>query len=67
MKENKIIFITGAARSGTSLTAGVIKLSGAWMGSTSGPTIYNKKGMFENGDIRERCIKPLFNKLIIKT
>jgi|APSaa5957512535_1039671.scaffolds.fasta_scaffold05366_11 hypothetical protein len=63
MKENKIIFITGAARSGTSLTAGVIKLSGAWMGSTSGPTIYNKKGMFENGDIRERCIKPLFNKL----
>jgi hypothetical protein len=46
------IFITGAARSGTSMTAGVINLCGAWGGVMSGPTIHNKKGMFENNALR---------------
>ncbi len=44
--------ITGCARSGTSMTAGIIHQGGAWGGELSGPTIYNKKGMFENAEIR---------------
>ncbi len=59
----KPILITGAARSGTSLTAGVARLCGGWGGICSGGTIYNKKGMFENHDIREKCVKPLLRKL----
>ena len=39
------IIITGCARSGTSLTAGVINICGAGGGEMSGATIYNKKGM----------------------
>lgn len=58
-----IILVTGAARSGTSLSTGVIDICGAWGGDMAGPTIYNKKGMFENNDIREKCVKPLFKKL----
>ena len=39
------ILITGAARSGTSMSAGVVSLCGAWGGELSGPNVYNKKGM----------------------
>jgi hypothetical protein len=53
------IIITGCARSGTSLTAGVINICGAEGGEMSGATIYNKKGMFENADIRNNLVKPL--------
>ncbi len=54
----KPILITGAARSGTSLTAGVIALCGAWGGKITGPTPFNKKGQFENVEIRDRVTKP---------
>lgn len=52
------ILITGAARSGTSMTAGIIDLSGAFGGKTSPPTPHNKKGMFENRRIRNHVVKP---------
>ncbi len=51
------ILITGVPRSGTSMTAGVINLCGAFGGITSGPNMYNRKGMFENGKVREKVIK----------
>jgi hypothetical protein len=52
------ILITGAARSRTSLTAGIVHFSGAWGGEMSGPTPFNKKGMFENAEIRNHITKP---------
>jgi hypothetical protein len=52
------ILITGAARSGTSMTAGPIYFCGAFGGEMSGPTRYNKKGMFENAEIRNNIVKP---------
>jgi len=52
------ILITGCARSGTSLVAGVVHLCGAFGGDMSGPTRYNPKGMFENSFIRDRIMKP---------
>jgi hypothetical protein len=53
------ILITGCARSGTSLTAGIIDICGAFGGVTGkGGTRYNKKGMFENGIIRNGILKP---------
>ena len=55
------ILVTGAARSGTSMTAGIIHLCGAFGGKLSGPTTYNKKGMFENGTIRNELVKPFFS------
>ena len=42
------IIITGCARSGTSMIAGIIHLCGAWKGNTSGPNKYNKKGNYNN-------------------
>jgi len=52
------ILITGAARSGTSMIAGVINLCGAFGGDMSGPNKNNKKGMFENILIRNQIVKP---------
>ncbi|MBT7930240.1 hypothetical protein HN682_10130 [Candidatus Peregrinibacteria bacterium] len=57
------ILITGCARSGTSMTAGVVNICGAHGGHTSPATIYNKKGMFENADIRNDLVKPLLQTL----
>lgn len=54
----KPILVTGAARSGTSMVAGVLHICGAWGGDMSGPTRYNRKGMFENADIRNNIVKP---------
>lgn len=54
----KPIFITGAARSGTSLIAGIINKCGAWGGELQGPNNYNQKGMFENTVIRNKIVKP---------
>ncbi len=53
------ILITGAARSGTSMTAGVINLCGAWGGELAKATPYNKKGMYENRVIVNEMVKPL--------
>lgn len=52
------ILITGAARSGTSLTAGLINICGAFGGDMAGPNIHNQKGMFENNEIRSTMVKP---------
>ena len=56
---NDPILITGCARSGTSMTAGVIHYCGAFGGELAGPTRNNKKGMFENNRVREDIVKPL--------
>ncbi len=52
------ILITGCARSGTSMVAGIINLRGAFGGKMSGPTSTNAKGMFENARIRNEIVKP---------
>jgi len=52
------ILITGCARSGTSLTAGIINICGAFGGELSGPSRFNRKGMFENRVIRNLIVKP---------
>ena len=59
----KPILITGAARSGTSMTAGVFHACGAWGGELAGPTRYNKRGMFENAEIRSTIIKPMLKRM----
>lgn len=51
------ILITGCARSGTSLIAGIVSICGAFGGDMSGPTRYNRKGMFENTIIRNSLVK----------
>lgn len=55
---NSPIIVTGCARSGTSLVAGVLHYCGAWIGKCTGPTRWNKKGQFENEHIRDRLTKP---------
>lgn len=57
------IIVTGCARSGTSLTAGVIYLCGAFGGNLAGPQRENKRGMFENLEIRNGVIKPFLRKI----
>ena len=52
------ILITGCARSGTSLVAGIIDKCGTYGGRIAGPTQNNRRGFFENTDIRNRIIKP---------
>ena len=57
------ILITGAARSGTSMIAGIIYICGAWGGKMAGKTRYNKRGMFENSEIRETLVKPALERM----
>jgi len=57
------ILITGCARSGTSLVAGIINICGAFGGDMSGPTIHNAKGMFENYRIRNSIVKPYYESI----
>jgi len=57
------ILVTGAARSGTSMTAGVFHLCGAWGGQMSGPTSNNRRGMFENARIRNTIVKPYLKRI----
>ena len=52
------ILVTGCARSGTSMTAGVIDLCGAWGGKLTGALPHNRRGQFENSVIRNHIIKP---------
>ena len=58
MEMKSPILITGAARSGTSMIAGIINICGAFGGVMSGPTQSNEKGMFENAAIRQNIMKP---------
>lgn len=55
---NRPILITGCARSGTSLTAGILNTCGAFGGELTGPTRWNKRGQFENIYIRQEVTKP---------
>jgi len=57
------ILITGCARSGTSLVAGIINMCGAFGGNMSGPTPNNAKGMFENSRIRNEIVKPYYRSM----
>lgn len=52
------IIITGCARSGTSLVAGIVNKCGAWGGDMFGPSQHNQRGYFENKLLREQVIKP---------
>ncbi len=54
------ILITGIPRSGTSMVAGVINISGAFVGSTAvqNKQKTNKNAMYENSRIRNNLIKP---------
>lgn len=52
------ILITGAARSGTSMVAGVINICGAFGGIMAPGNHNNEKGMFENVKIRQEIVKP---------
>lgn len=60
---NSPILITGCARSGTSIVAGTIQNCGAWGGQTTGPTPHNRKGQFENSQIREKILKRYFRQI----
>lgn len=51
------ILIVGPARSGTSMTAGIFAQCGAWTGPCVGPGPHNRKGLFENFDLREDIVK----------
>lgn len=51
------ILITGCARSGTSMTAGIFHTCGVWGGVMGGANRYNKKGTFENSAIRQSIVK----------
>jgi hypothetical protein len=51
------ILITGAARSGTSLVAGITNICGAFGGDMYGKNCYNEKGMFENKELRDKIVK----------
>jgi len=57
------ILVTGCARSGTSMTAGIINLCGASGGALAGPNPHNRKGMFENGPIKNAVTKDCLRKL----
>lgn len=52
MIQTSPILITGCARSGTSMVAGVINICGAFGGNTGAGNKYNEKGLFENAKIR---------------
>ena len=62
-KFDNIILITGAARSGTSIIAGIIDKCGAFAGETSPGNKYNLKGMYENTKIRNTVVKPYLKKM----
>lgn len=57
------ILVTGCARSGTSMTAGILNHSGAFGGKMSGPNKHNKRGMFENTEIRQNICKPFLRSI----
>jgi hypothetical protein len=60
---NDPILITGCARSGTSMTAGIIHICGAFGGDLFGPNRNNQKGMFENKIIRQDIVKPFLRRM----
>jgi hypothetical protein len=64
MSARQIVLITGAARSGTSMVAGVLHACGLNLGGPLvGPTEWNPRGFFEHRPIRQKVIKPLLREL----
>jgi len=61
--EKSPILITGCARSGTSMMAGIIDICGGFGGMTAGPNKHNAKGMFENLRIKMEADKPYLSSL----
>ena len=57
------ILITGCARSGTSMVAGIINICGAFGGEMSSGNKNNRKGMYENARIRNTIVKPYYQSL----
>lgn len=57
------ILITGCARSGTSMTSGIIERCGASGGDMFGPNKYNPRGMYENRIVREGVMKPFLRSI----
>lgn len=55
------VLITGCARSGTSMVAGIVHKHGFFGGKMSPPNANNKKGMFENEEIRDHIVKPFLS------
>lgn len=57
------ILITGLPRSGTSLTAGLLDICGAWSGTTVPGSKDNVKGFFEHSMLRETVNKALLSRI----
>ncbi|NOY63115.1 MAG: hypothetical protein GXP10_08195, partial [Gammaproteobacteria bacterium] len=57
------IFVLGIPRSGTSLIAGLLKISGAWAGYTVPGGSANPKGFFENVGLRENVSKTILRSM----
>jgi hypothetical protein len=53
------VFVTGLPRSGTSMVAGLLGLSGMWLGHTVPGGQENIRGFFENVILRERVQKEI--------
>ncbi len=61
---DKPILITGAARSGTSITGGIVHKCGAWGGRMQADVFnHNKRAMYENGELRDVLLKPLLSSI----
>lgn len=59
-----LFLITGAARSGTSMVAGVLHASGLDLGGPLvGRSPHNPRGFFEHRGIRQKVLKPLLREL----
>ena len=57
------IIVVGCARSGTSMTAGMLSICGAFGGEMYGPSDAAQRGMFENIRIRNQVVKPYLKKI----
>ncbi len=63
MSDIPVIIVTGCARSGTSLVAGILNKCGAYQGHIMGRTRWNKKGQFENNSLRDHMTKPYLRRI----
>lgn len=52
------VIVTGCARSGTSLTMGILARCGLQLGNVCGATPANPRGQYENRGIIQECVKP---------
>lgn len=55
---DRTIFVTGASRSGTSLTAGLIARHGAWVGPSLKPDANNPRGYYESLALKAQMKSP---------